>query len=499
MDNAKSCCSFSTSLPACSLEAYPLAPCYSVCGTYKLEEGMENQDSGSSRTGELLILKVAADQKQNQAVQTNVKHDTDNSNEYAAESSKAKSNNEDNESYAINFLQKIDVGNGILDMQWKYDEIKKSSYLACALSSGQIKVFHAQLSDNSLSDDLLKGPKEVSDFEEKRESMTLSEAYLTEIEDEQNGALFLSLDWNRSCMEENYFETNNVGTISKECDISSVKSSTNIESKSMKDDIIVGQSNGCVSLWSLSNERGIEKNISYLAHEFYSQPIEVWSVAFDCNQPNIYYSGGDDSILKQWDRRLLPLQSEDSTSRSIFDPISPVNLIKNGHNMGVTVITTNSYYPYQVVTGSYDEHVRFWDTRFLNNKAKPLADVSVGGGVWRLKWHPKLPNQLLVAAMHGGSAILDVNTLALSQQVRERDCPISMSEEKDITIKTSKIFSDHKSMVYGATWIHPSTFSNFSTLSISTEVDIEKGGKRIGEGYLPFTCSFYDKIVHLWK
>eukprot|EP00957_Ditylum_brightwellii_P061714 4682901-Ditylum_brightwellii.AAC.1 len=86
-------------------------------------------------------------------------------------------------------------------------------------------------------------------------------------------------------------------------------------------------------------------------------------------------------------------------------------------------VTSISYHPnleYVFASGSYDEIVRLWDIRYLSSfssgnkkKKQPLASVNVGGGVWRLKWHPSKDNVLLVAAMHGGCRIVNVSDFVL--------------------------------------------------------------------------------------
>lgn len=86
---------------------------------------------------------------------------------------------------------------------------------------------------------------------------------------------------------------------------------------------------------------------------------------------------------------------------------------------------------------------------------RPISDYNVGGGVWRLKWHPTRKNYILAACMHNGFHVIKV--------------------EEDMTMKTINSFMKHESLAYGVDW-------NYSDQRNS----------------LIASCSFYDHIIHLW-
>lgn len=109
----------------------------------------------------------------------------------------------------------------------------------------------------------------------------------------------------------------------------------------------------------------------------------------------------------------------------------------------------------------------------------PLSKVSVGGGVWRIKWHPSCweeedggaasrekRGRVLVAAMHGGCRIVDLPSLG-GYAGEEEELPASVLSE----------FNAHESMAYGADWIW---FGDDS------------------KGEAAASCSFYDRQAFIW-
>jgi diphthine methyl ester acylhydrolase len=103
--------------------------------------------------------------------------------------------------------------------------------------------------------------------------------------------------------------------------------------------------------------------------------------------------------------------------------------------------------------------VQLFDVR---RSLTPLAQADVGGGAWRVKWHPAedRKNDLLVACMHDGVKIVRFGNDFLGDS------------------QTVKRYDEHKSLAYGIDWSHAHPSSNGETL--------------IG------SCSFYDHKMDLW-
>ncbi|XP_031778013.1 diphthine methyltransferase [Nasonia vitripennis] len=198
-------------------------------------------------------------------------------------------------------------------------------------------------------------------------------------------------------------------------------------------EITVSDSGGSISVLKLGDGgKSLERVHFWKAHEF-----EAWITAFDYWDTNVVYSGGDDCKFLRFDTRTGPKPT--MTCRV--------------HEAGVTSLHSNWEREYSLVSGSYDEIVRTWDTRQLR---RPLGELSLGGGVWRLKWDPREARLLLAAGMYNGFFVVD--------------CDIEQSP------KLVAEYKEHKSIAYGCDW-------SFA--------------KRDDKELLLATCSFYDHALKL--
>ncbi|KAG5722506.1 WD repeat-containing protein 85 [Termitomyces sp. T112] len=203
--------------------------------------------------------------------------------------------------------------------------------------------------------------------------------------------------------------------------------------------LVVSLSNGSLCLLS-SSETGLSLVNSWHAHDF-----EPWVAAWNYWNTNVIYSGGDDLKLRVWDIR-------QGFSQSI--------LTNKRFDAGITSIQSHPHLENLIAVGSYDNTVRLFDTRKL---LTPMIQVDVGGGAWRVKWHPSWGRKedLLVACMHEGVKVIhfDFNDLNSQGQVVRH-------------------FREHKSMAYGIDW-------SFDSSHLQNTV--------IG------SCSFYDHVFYLWS
>eukprot|EP00892_Ulva_mutabilis_P010567 jgi/Ulvmu1/7883/UM004_0114.1 len=195
-------------------------------------------------------------------------------------------------------------------------------------------------------------------------------------------------------------------------------------------DVFCSSSNGMVSHCRVA-ESSLKAVQQWQAHD-----MEAWMVTCDLHQEHVVYTGDDSCSFKGWDTR--------AAAEMTF-------CNRRGHGAGVCCIQSHLTREYEVATGSYDEHVRIWD---LRSHSTPLLTqkVGLGGGVWRLKWHPEHHDIALAACMQDGFAVVTFS-----------DPPAVYS------------YAHQKVLGYGADWI-----------------------KRGGE-WLAATCSFYDKSLHLWQ
>ncbi|KAF8807414.1 WD40 repeat-like protein [Phlegmacium glaucopus] len=203
--------------------------------------------------------------------------------------------------------------------------------------------------------------------------------------------------------------------------------------------LIVSLSNGNLCLLKPSKDSNVEVAETWHAHDY-----EPWIAAWNYWDPNIIYSGGDDLKMKAWDIR-----------QGFAQPI----FVNKKFEAGVTSIQNHPHLEHLLAVGSYNNSVQLFDVR---KPLTPLAQASVGGGAWRVKWHPAedRKNDLLVACMHDGFKI------------------IRFGDDFSGDPQTAKRYDEHKSLAYGVDWSYAQPSSNGETL--------------IG------SCSFYDHKMDLW-
>ncbi len=386
---------------------------------------------------------------------------------------------------------------GILDGKWYQKPILKddsspspslcSEYVyATATASGSIDLYHLknQFQNTIDKDNVILGGdsegKEETEQAKKRQTNnqyilkkiasslptdddTSSSGSSSSLSDEDHG-LALSLAWDESSIfsekEEQHLQrtTRIVSSFSKgtlavyDINLSSAALSFSPSSPSPPSS-------------KVSSSGIIKETHRWNAHTLFGCAAEVWTVCFASNQhystySNTVISGGDDCIMKLWDLRT----SSGSRNRAIH------SIGQEEFGAGVTAVTYHPSLEHIFCCGSYDESIRIWDMRKMSSK-EPLSRIDVGGGVWRIKWHPRDKGRILVGAMHGGCRVVDVPCLSDWHHSDNRD-----GDARSFDMHITKEFIEHESMAYGADWIY-----------------LE------GHYEAAASCSFYDRQAFIWS
>ena len=159
--------------------------------------------------------------------------------------------------------------------------------------------------------------------------------------------------------------------------------------------------------------------------EAHSPVYESWCCGLSPNA-DVVVTGSDDCALKYWDVRTGELTHHD----------------RRNHTMGTTCIEFLD--DHTLLSGSYDERVRKFDTR---NLSIPVSEFRSIGGIWRLKVHQE---SLYIAACYGGCQVVTLD--GFEPVVPE--------------------YRGHESMAYGI--------------------------GALGNGIV-VSCSFYDRSVQFWS
>ncbi|KAK2804454.1 hypothetical protein FQN51_002098 [Onygenales sp. PD_10] len=228
------------------------------------------------------------------------------------------------------------------------------------------------------------------------------------------------------------------------------------------------------------------------------QEIEVWYTAFhaapipnpnpnpsptttDTKYSPLLFSGDDFGTLCT---REFSSEHDSPSSPSSFPALTrETNDRARSHSAGVTAILPLFSIAGEgtvVLTGSYDEVVRVYVHRVAGRgRGEVLAEMGLGGGVWRLEVvrveEVGLEKRYLVLAscMHAGTRVVRVRCVMGGEGEGK-----GVFGEWDVEVLAE--FTEHESMNYASgVW--------------------EGEGKGKGEELLCVSSSFYDKRVCVWK
>jgi diphthamide biosynthesis protein 7 len=252
--------------------------------------------------------------------------------------------------------------------------------------------------------------------------------------------------------------------------------------------------------------------------------LQAWTLAFSVARYHRrlpvaqgVYSGGDDSRLRTVIFRSMQSMNFKSSLLSSHAPGGLKGL--RGHDAGVTAILPiplNTQAGEDIlITGSYDDHVRvyaLYDHRpdQSNKGPKVLAELNLGGGVWRLQFLRDYSLRAIMRVKDGGDLVdaynpvspfhnreeaqrQDANTykyrvLASCMFAGARVLEMEGSKTGEWTIKILAEFTEHTSMCYASA---AQPMPKHAGHVLSEQLDDRFS--------LVVSTSFYDKKLCVWE
>lgn len=214
------------------------------------------------------------------------------------------------------------------------------------------------------------------------------------------------------------------------------------------------------------------------------------------------YSGGDDSRLR-FAKFSRNEEGHTVPDRPAFSVLHGGANGMRGHNAGVTAILPLPFHTKIgediLITGSYDDHVRVYavhDHRLSEGDKKPkvLAELNVGGGVWRLTFLEDYTRQCLLAEGYIGreTDVSRFRILASCMQggVRILEIRGSLRGEWSIKVIAELKFNTTDDLVYAG---------DVQPVRPHLEDILDANEDKGHEEFICVSANFYEKQLCVWK